>query len=57
MAIVAIVHGGSETEARDLEKVAKEHPNAKEVFFGQISPALGVHTGPGLVGLIVHPQD
>lgn len=52
---VAIVHGGSEPEARVLEKIAREHPNIKEVFFGQISPALGVHTGPGLVGVIVYP--
>ncbi|ACL20840.1 degV family protein [Desulfitobacterium hafniense DCB-2] len=56
IASVAIVHGGSEKEARDLEKVAREHPNVKEVFFGQISPALGVHTGPGLVGLLVYPR-
>lgn len=54
-ASIAVVHGGSEAEARDLEKVAREHPHAKEVFFGQISPALGVHTGPGLVGLLIYP--
>lgn len=52
---VAIVHGGAETEARVLEKIAQEHPNIKEVFFGQISPAMGVHTGPGLVGVLVYP--
>jgi DegV family protein with EDD domain len=52
---VAIVHGGAEEEARALEKIAQDHPNIKEVFFGQISPALGVHTGPGLVGLLVYP--
>lgn len=52
---VAVVHGGSEKEARDLEKLALNHPNIKDVFFGQISPALGVHTGPGLVGLLVYP--
>lgn len=52
---VAIVHGGAEQEARDIEKVALEHPNIKEVFFGQISPAMGVHTGPGLVGILVYP--
>lgn len=52
---VAIVHGGAEKEARDLEKAALEHPNIQEVFFGQISPALGVHTGPGLVGVLVYP--
>lgn len=52
---VAIVHGGAEEEARNLEKIALEHPNIKEVFFGQISPAMGVHTGPGLVGILVYP--
>ncbi|HVJ48575.1 DegV family protein [Desulfitobacterium sp.] len=52
---VAIVHGGAEQEARNLEKLAHELPNIKEVFFGQISPAMGVHTGPGLVGLLVYP--
>lgn len=52
---VAIVHGGSEPEARVLEKIARDNPNIKEVFFGQISPALGVHTGPGLVGVLVYP--
>ncbi|HHY27563.1 MAG TPA: DegV family protein [Desulfitobacterium dehalogenans] len=56
IASVAIVHGGSEAEARNLEKIAREHPNTKEVFFGQVSPALGVHTGPGLVGLLVYPS-
>lgn len=52
---VAIVHGGAEKEAKDLEKMALNHPNIKEAFFGQISPALGVHTGPGLVGVLVYP--
>jgi DegV family protein with EDD domain len=52
---VAIVHGGSEPEARALEKIAREHPHIKEVFFGQISPVMGVHTGPGLVGFLIYP--
>lgn len=52
---IAIVHGGAEIEARALEKVSREHPHIKEVFFGQISPALGVHTGPGLVGMLIYP--
>ena len=55
MSNVAILHGGAEEEARALEKAAKQLPNVKEVFFGQISPALGVHTGPGLVGMVIYP--
>lgn len=52
---VAIVHGGAEQEAFEFLQRAREHPNVKEVFFSQVSPALGVHTGPGLVGFIVSP--
>ncbi|MCB8816389.1 DegV family protein [Desulfosporosinus shakirovi] len=52
---VAIVHGGAEQEARKLWKNAKELPNIKELLFNQISPVMGVHTGPGLVGVIISP--
>ncbi|HBV86984.1 DegV family protein [Desulfosporosinus sp.] len=52
---VAIVHGGAEQEARKLWQKAKELPNIKELLFNQISPVMGVHTGPGLVGVIISP--
>lgn len=52
---VAIVHGGAEQEARKLWLNAKELPNIKELLFNQISPVMGVHTGPGLVGVIISP--
>lgn len=52
---VAIVHGGAEQEAKELEKTVLDLPNIKELFLGQISPALGVHTGPGLVGILIYP--
>ena len=48
----AVVHGGAEEEARALLEKAKEAlPNAEEILFEQISPALVVHTGPGLIGI------
>lgn len=53
--LVAIVHGGAEQEARKLLQKAKEIPNIIELFFNQISPVMGVHTGPGLVGIIISP--
>lgn len=52
---VAIVHGGAEQEARKLWQNAKELPNINELIFNQISPVMGVHTGPGLVGIIISP--
>lgn len=52
---VAIVHGGAEKEAKELFARAKEMTNIKELYLNQISPAMGVHTGPGLVGFLVYP--
>lgn len=50
---VAIVHGGAEQEGRELWQKARQLPNIEELLFSQISPVLGVHTGPGLVGIII----
>ncbi|ODA42810.1 DegV family protein [Desulfosporosinus sp. BG] len=52
---VAIVHGGAEQEARNLWQKAHQLPNIDELLFNQISPVMGVHTGPGLVGIIISP--
>ncbi|HZK52647.1 MAG TPA: DegV family protein [Desulfosporosinus sp.] len=52
---VAIVHGGAEQEARNLWQKARELPNINDLLFNQISPVMGVHTGPGLVGIIISP--
>ncbi len=47
---IAIIHGGAEEEAKLLMESVKKLLNVKESFISQISPALGVHTGPGLIG-------
>ncbi len=49
---VAVVHGNALEEAKELLEEIKSLTNVKETFFGQISPVLVVHTGPGLVGVI-----
>ncbi len=55
---VAIVHGDAEEEARAIYNRADElFPHAKELYFEQISPALVVHTGPGLLGIGVQRMD
>jgi len=41
-----------------LYDAIKDFPNLIECTLGgEIGPALGVHTGPGLVGLIVEKLD
>ena len=47
-----VAHGNAEQEALALVDVLKkEIPQANEILVDQISPALVVHTGPGLIGL------
>ncbi|MGE5449832.1 MAG: DegV family protein [Methanomassiliicoccales archaeon] len=48
---LAVMHGGAEIEALKLKTKLAGLTNVIEVLFGQISPALGVHTGPGLIGV------
>ena len=49
---LAICHGYAQEEADKIkEKMQPYIDNATIFMEGQISPALGVHTGPGLVGI------
>jgi DegV family protein with EDD domain len=48
---VAVMNGGDPEEANELIAKVKEIGSINELFTGQISPTLVVHTGPGLVGL------
>ncbi len=51
---MAVMHGYAEKEALRIKEILSELPNIKEMLFGQIGPALGVHTGPGLVGVCIY---
>lgn len=50
---LGVVHGAAEEDAIQLKNLMiSKLPNAKVFVEGQISPALGVHTGPGTIGII-----
>ncbi len=51
---VDVVHGAAAEEAQDLLAKIKKLDNVKESFFGQIGPAMVVHTGPGLIGVVIN---
>ncbi len=49
---LAVCHGGCEETVKEVEAYMKEKlPNHELFVSGQISPSLGVHTGPGLIGI------
>lgn len=50
--IMAIMHGGAFDIAMDIQKEMQDYVDASQIYITeQISPALGVHTGPGLIGI------
>ncbi|MDF2839568.1 MAG: degV family protein [Clostridia bacterium] len=51
---VNVYHGAAKEEALKIKEMLAHLPNVQEIFFGQISPAMVVHTGPGLVGMSFH---
>ncbi|MEG6616562.1 DegV family protein [Peptococcaceae bacterium 1198_IL3148] len=48
--IAAVMHGDAEEEARGVKEKLTS-PNIDIRGFGQISPVMGVHAGPGLIGV------
>lgn len=49
---LAVAHGDAKEEANEMmARLKEEFPQAQQIYFGQISPALVVHTGPGLLGV------
>ena len=54
---VAIVHGNIPDEAHALLDTFRQHLDVVSGFVAPVSPALAVHTGPGLLGAIVQYAD
>ncbi|MFC6322445.1 DegV family protein [Companilactobacillus baiquanensis] len=50
--LLAVGHGADEVSGGHMMALLDSKGiNGKKEFFGQVGPALGVHTGPGLVGV------
>ncbi len=50
---VDVMHADAQEEAEGLLNRIKELKNVKEISLGEISPAMVVHAGPGLIGVCV----
>lgn len=50
---VAVLHAGCEDEAIKYMNSIKDLPNLESIKLAEISPALGIHGGPGLIGFSV----
>jgi DegV family protein with EDD domain len=54
---VTVLHGRFAESAEELSKSMSARLNIKKLEILRISPVLGVHTGPGIVGTAVMPID
>ena len=52
---IAYVHAAAREEALKLQDLFTRRLTVVEDFVAELSPALGVHTGPGTVGISYFP--
>lgn len=48
-----VMHGGAYEEGQRFYEGLKDNPHITSMGFGDISPVAGVHTGPGLIGVVI----
>jgi DegV family protein with EDD domain len=54
---VAYVHAAAQQEVERLKEMVEERLTIVESLIAELSPALGVHTGPGTAGLCYVPES
>lgn len=54
---IGYLHAGALRDAERLRDLVEAKVEVVESFFGELSPALAVHTGPGMAGLCYFPVD
>src|SRR5512142_2999123 len=54
---IGYLHAGARQEVERVKQLVEQKVEVVESFFGELSPALAVHTGPGMAGLCYYPID
>jgi DegV family protein with EDD domain len=54
---VAILHGNVPEESRQLEQSIRSQFNCVELITSDMGPVIGVHAGPGTLGLVFYTPD
>ena len=55
LSYVDVMHADAKKEAKELQSRLQKLKNVKGSILGEISPAMVVHAGPGLIGVVVVP--
>ena len=54
---IGYLHAGALQEAQKVEELVEAKVRVIESMIGELSPALAVHTGPGMAGLCYHAME
>ncbi len=54
---VAVMHADALEQAKTLENRISSQFECKEIFITEFTPVMGVHTGPGLVGVAFYGEE
>jgi fatty acid-binding protein DegV len=54
---VAVVHADALDKATDLSHRISSQFDCEEIFITEFTPVMGVHTGPGLIGIAFYSGD
>jgi len=55
--VVAVCHGAAEREMEEIVEALQGLNNVRELMVAHVSPVIGVHTGPGTIGIMVHTTE
>jgi DegV family protein with EDD domain len=53
---LVVMHGDGKEEAKYIFDELKKIKRIKDIHFGEVGPVIGVHTGPGVVGMAFYPE-
>lgn len=54
---LGVIHANAPQIAQDFRDQITRHLQCKEVFTLELSPAIGVHVGPGMIGIALYAED
>jgi DegV family protein with EDD domain len=53
---VAVLHAGVPEEAEELRQQIATAFDCRELFVTELTPVMGAHTGPGVLGVVFYPE-
>lgn len=51
---VGVLHGAAEEEAHQLSEQVRQRVRSEHFIFAEVTPIIGVHTGPGVIGVAAY---